>query len=139
MSESISPTYFEDVTAAGIPCPHEDAFVPDGERIYYRVLKSSSVSSDCFLPTVVKDDRPLPQGYDNCIGKSVSVFDDLQVMINSIFRLPFNRGKKKTIGLLKLTANDGVLKQTFDNKNHHSWWRSKAFDIATVEFKEITV
>jgi len=131
--------FFEDLSNTGIRCPHEDAFVPDGQRIYYRVLKSGAASSDCFLPTVVKDDRPLPHGYDNCIGKSVSVFDDLQVMINSIFRLPFNRGKKKTIGLLKLTANDGLLKQTFDNKNHHSWWRSKAFDIATVETKEITV
>ncbi|MBS1631972.1 MAG: hypothetical protein KF825_13795 [Ferruginibacter sp.] len=139
MAESIANTYFEDVIAAGIPCPHEDAFVPDGVKVYYRVLKNNTVSSEYFLPTVVKDDRPLPQGYDNCIGKSVSVFDDLQVMINSIFRLPFNRGKKKTIGLLKLTANDGLLKQTFDNKNHHSWWRSKAFDIATVETKEITV
>lgn len=137
MAESIGNTYFEDVIATGIPCPHEDAFVPDGKGIYYRVLKSNTASSDCFLPTVVKDDRPLPQGYDNCIEKSVSVFDDLQVMINSIFRLPFKRGKKKTIGLLKLTANDGLLKQTFANKNHHSWWRSKAFDIATVATKEI--
>ena len=135
----IDTTYFEDLAATGITCPHEDAFVPDGERIYYRVLKSSTVSSDYFLPTEVKDNRPLPQDYDNCIGKSVSVFDDLEVMINSIFRLPFNRGKKKTIGLLKLTANDGLLKQTFDNKNHHSWWRSKAFDIANVATQEITI
>jgi len=139
MAEGIVNIYFEDVTATGIPCPHKDAFVPDGEKIYYRVLKNSSVSSEYFLPTVVKDDRPLPQGYDNCIGKSVSVFDDLQVMINSIFKLPSNRGKTKTIGLLKLTANDGLLKQTFDDKNHHSWWRSSAFDIATVETKEITI
>lgn len=139
MSVEITNIYFEEVTVVGIPCPHEDAFVPDGVKVYYRVLKNSTVSSEYFLPTAVKDDRPLPQGYDACIGKSVSVFDNLQVMINSIFRLPFNRGKKKTIGLLKLTANDGLLKQTFDNKNHHSWWRSKAFDITTVETKEITV
>jgi hypothetical protein len=131
--------YFEDVEGCGIPCPHKDAFVPDGVKVYYRVLKNSTVSSDYFLPTVVKNDRPLPPGFDNCIGKSVSVFDDLQVMINSIFRLPFNRGKIKTIGLLKLTAFDGLLKQTFDNKNHHSWWRSSVFDIATVETEEITI
>lgn len=139
MAESIVTTYFEDVTAAGILCPHEDAFVPDGERLYYRVLKNNLVSSDCFLPTIVKEDRPLPQGYDNCIGKSVSIYDDLEGMINGFFKLPSNRGKRKTIGLLKLTANDGLLKQTFDNKNHHSWWRSNAFDIATVATKEIVL
>ena len=131
--------YFEDLTTTGIPCPHEDAFVPDGERIYYRVLKNSLVSSDSFLPTIVNEDRPLPQGYDNCIGKSVSIYDDLEGMINGFFKLPSNRGKRKTIGLLKLTPNDGLLKQTFDNKNHHSWWRSNTFDIATVATKEIVL
>lgn len=130
--------YFEDLNM-GISCPHEDAFVPDGVKTYFRVLKSSEVNSDCFLPTVVKGDKPLPMGYDDCIGKSVSIYDDLQGMINGFFKLPHNRGKKKHIGVLKLKPNDGLLKQTFDNKNHHSWWRSHAFDVVTVEIQEITV
>lgn len=132
-----SINFFEDLAAVGITCPHTDAFVPGGEKIYFRVLKNSTVSSDNFLPTIIREGRPLPPGYDNCIGKSVSIYDDLDGMINGFFKLPSNRGKRKTIGLLKLALHDGMLKQTFDNKNHYSWWRSTAFDISTVTTKEI--
>ena len=133
---SINTTYFEDLAATGITCPHEDAFVPNGVKTYFRVLKSSEVNSECFLPTTIKTDKPLPDEFDDCIGKSVSIYDSLDGMINGFFRLPHNRGKKKHIGILQLKSNDGVLKQTF-RKSHHSWWRSQAFDIATVTIKEI--
>ncbi len=135
MAEDLS--YFEDLSSVGITCPHEDCFVPDGVKVFYRVLKSNPVTSECFLPTPLKDDRPLPKGYDDCIGKSVSIYDDLDGMINGFFKLPSNKGKKKHIGILKLQAADGRLKQTFDHKNHHSWWRSQAFDITTVTIQEI--
>jgi hypothetical protein len=131
--------YFEDLASVGITCPHEDAFIPDGSKIYYRYIKSGEVSSDSFLPTPVNPDLPLPNGYDECIGKSVSIFDDLDGMINAFFRLPHNKGKKKIIGQFKLTSNDGVLKQTFGNINHHSWWRSHGFDIKSVITKEIEI
>lgn len=133
---SIDTTYFEDLAATGIPCPHIDAFVPDGAKTYFRVLKTNEINSDCFLPTTIKTDKPLPEEFDDCIGKSVSIYDDLEGMINGFFRLPHNRGKKKHIGILQLKSNDGMLKQTF-RKSHHSWWRSQAFDIATVTLKEI--
>jgi hypothetical protein len=129
--------YFEDLNV-GCTCPHEDAFVPDGAKTYFRVLKSNELNSDCFLPTkiAITIDKPLPSGFDDCIGKSVSIFDSLEEMVNGYFKLPHNRGKKKHIGILQLKPNDGVLKQTF-RKSHHSWWRSQAFDIATVTIKEI--
>ncbi|KIO74873.1 hypothetical protein TH53_23885 [Pedobacter lusitanus] len=133
---SIDTTYFENLAATGITCPHEDAFVPDGSKTYFRVLKSSVINSECFLPTAIKTDKPLPDEFDDCIGKSVSIYDSLEGMINGFFKLPHNRGKKKHIGILQLKSNDGMLKQTF-RKSHHSWWRSQAFDIATVAIKEI--
>ncbi len=133
---SVDTTYFEDLAATGITCPHEDAIVPDGSKTYFRVLKSNEINSDCFLPTTIKSDKPLPDEFDDCIGKSVSIFDSLEGMINGFFKLPHNRGKKKHIGILQLKPNDGMLKQTF-SKSHHSWWRSQAFDIATVTIKEI--
>ncbi|SDP94808.1 hypothetical protein SAMN05428975_4000 [Mucilaginibacter sp. OK268] len=132
-------TYFEDLDSTGITCPHEDAFEPDGRKLYYRYIKSGTLSSDSFLPTQVNTSMPLPNGFDACIAKSVSVFDDLDGLINAIFRLPFNRGKKKHIGTFTLNGHDGVLKQTFDNINHHSWWRSNTFDITTVTVKEVEV
>jgi hypothetical protein len=130
--------YFEDLAATGIICPHEDAFRPDGLTPFYRYIKGGVVFSESFLPTTLNPDLPLPKGCDNCIQKSVSVYDDLQSLINGVFKLPHNKGKKKTIGRFCIAQKDGMLKQTF-GKGHHSWWRAKDFDITNVTIQEITV
>jgi hypothetical protein len=137
---NLEPAYFEDLNV-GSTCPHADAFVPKGERTYYRIIKADVVNSDCFLPTPIKEDRPLPDGYDDCIGKSVSIYDDLNGMINGFFKIQAGKKKNRSIkvGLLKLAETDGVLKQTFDNKNHHSWWRSRSFDVSAVTIQEIEI
>lgn len=130
--------YFEDLESTGITCPHEDAFQANGDKIYFRVLKGDEITSESFLPTPIKNERPLPPQCDACILKSVSIYDDLEGLINGYFRLPSNKGKKKRIGILKLNSRDGMLKQTF-GANHHSWWRSTAFDHTKVEMKEIVL
>ncbi len=129
-------TYFEDVAATGMTCPHPDAFEPDGVRVYYRVLKTNSVDSDCFLPTPLRADKPIPKDCDACVQKSVSIYDDLPGMINGYFRTPAGRGKKKHVGVLILQGYDGMLKRTF-GPSHHSWWRSSVFDTTTVTIQEI--
>lgn len=131
--------YFENLDELSINCPHDDAFEPDGIKEFYRVLKSDPATSNCFLPTPLKNGKPLPKGFDDCIGLSVSIYDDLQGMINGFFKLPSNKGKKRLIGILKLKETDGRIKQTFDHKNHHSWWRSNDFDITTVTIKEFVL
>jgi len=125
--------YFEDVAATGMTCPHEDAFEPDGVKVYYRYIKGNAVSSDSFLPTALNPALPPP---DACIQKSVSVYDSLDGLQNGVFKLPHNKGKKKLIGLVKLSTADGVLKRTF-GPGHHSWWRARAFDVTTVIIQEI--
>ncbi|OYU93569.1 MAG: hypothetical protein CFE21_20005 [Bacteroidetes bacterium B1(2017)] len=131
--------YFEDLNV-GCTCPHEDAFFANGEKEYFRVLKVQPVNSDCFLPTPIKADRPLPDGFDDCIGKSVSIYDNLDGMINGFFKMQAGKKKKKQIvvGKIKLNNKDGLIKQTF-GKNHHSWWRSQAFDVAAVTIEEIEI
>lgn len=138
MAES-EKNYFEDLNVECI-CPHEDAVPPDGEKIYFRVLKFNQVNSDCFLPTPLKADRPLPDGFDDCIGKSVSIFDDLNGMINAFFKMQAGKKKKKQIvvGKIQLSEKDGLLKQTF-GKNHYSWWRSQSFNVADVTIQEIEI
>jgi hypothetical protein len=133
-------TYFEDLNV-GCTCPHEDAFVPKGDKTYYRIIKTETVNSECFLPTLIREGRPLPDGFDDCIGKSVSIYDDLQGMINGFFKVQAGKKKNRTIkiGKLQLNETDGVLKQTFDNKNHHSWWRSQAFNIAALTVQHIEI
>ena len=113
-------TYFEDLAATRITCPHKDAFVPNGATPFYRYIKGGEVSSDSFLPTTLNPDLPLPKECDACVLKSVSLYDDLQSLINGVFKLPHNKGKKKTIGLICISEKDGMLKQTF-GKGHHSW------------------
>ena len=103
-------TYFEDLAATGMTCPHPDAFEPDGAKVYYRVLKSDEITSDAFLPTPMKPDRPIPKECDACVRKSVSIYDDLQGMINGYFKTQAGKGKKKYIGVVKLQAHDGMLK-----------------------------
>lgn len=129
-------TYFEDLAATGLPCPHVDAFAPDGERVFYRVLKANEATSDCFLPRRLNPARPIPKECDGCVQKSVSIYDDLQGVINGYFKTHAGKGKKKHIGVLTLQPHDGMLKQTF-GPGHHSWWRSSAFDTATVTIQEI--
>jgi hypothetical protein len=131
-------SYFEDLNV-GITCPHEDAFAPDGSKVFYRYIHRDIAKSESFLPTPIREDRPLPAAYDDCIGKSVSIFDDIRGLLNGVFKLPHHKGKKRTIGLLTLTPNDGVIKQTFDNPNHHSWWRSQQFDHTVVQTQEIVI
>lgn len=128
--------YFEDLATTGMACPHPDAFEPDGQKMYYRVLRSSAVTSDCFLPTPMKPDKPIPKECDACVQKSVSIYDNLPGMLNGYFRTQAGKGKKKHIGVMTLQAHDGMLKRTF-GPGHHSWWRAQGFDTTTVTIQEI--
>lgn len=116
--------YFEDLTALKIVCPHIDAFSPDGQKQYFRVIKGDEPTSECFLPTPPKPGKPQP---DDCVCKSVSVFDDLEILKNAYFRIPAFKKKSENVAVLTLTEECGLLKQTF-SPSHHSWWRSKKFN-----------
>ena len=129
-----SSTYFEDLAATGITCPHEDAFVPDGRQEYYRVLKHNRAISDSFLPTKIKENRNFKP--DACIAKSVSIYDIMEGLINGYFKTPAHKKKQRLIGVLLLTPKDGMLKQTF-SAGHHSWWRSRAFEPECVTIKKV--
>jgi hypothetical protein len=131
--DSMNIEYFEDLVVTGITCPPTDAFSPNGELEYYRVLKNNPPVSDNFLPTILKEGKPKP---DACISKAVSIYDNLQGLINGYFRTPAGKKKKSLIGELKLKPEDGMLKQTFA-AGHHSWWRSKEFDPASVTVREV--
>ena len=128
-------TYFEDLNV-GCTCPHEDAFVPDGEKVYYRKLKANSATDHSFIAPPFNE--ALMDRADACIQKSLSVFDDLDALINAVIKIQAGKKKTKKIAILKLTSKDGLLKQTF-GKNHHSWWRSQAFDVNAVTIQEVEI
>ena len=124
--------YFEDLAAMEITCPHKDAFSPDGKQQYFRVIKGDAADSDSFLPTPLKTEyRP-----DECICKSVSVFDDLEALKSGYFKNPARKKKPRNVAVLTLTEKCGLLKQTFA-AGHHSWWRSKEFNPASAGITRI--
>jgi len=123
--------YFEDLTNCG-DCPHADAFQPDGVTLYYRVIKQLPVTSDSFLPTLVREGMEI----DPCIAKSVSIYDSPNGIRNGYSRIPALRNKPGFIATLVLRPEDGMVKQTFNN-GHHSWWRSTEFDHTTVTVQQV--
>lgn len=126
-------TYFENLQETGITCPHEDAFSPKGNVVYYRVLKHNPPTSDDFLPTNMREGKHKP---DACIQKAVSVSDSLEGLLNGYFKTPAHKKKNRVIGMITLKTEDGKLKQTFA-VGHHSWWRSQAFNPVTVSVQEV--
>ena len=134
MAESVI-NYFEDLNV-GCTCPHEDAFVPDGEKVYYRKLKGNNAIEDSFVAPPFNES--LIDRADACIQKSLSLFDDIDVLINAVIKIQSGKKKSKRIAVLKLSPSDGMVKQTF-GKNHHSWWRSQLFDVASVTIQEIEI
>lgn len=132
MSE-ITIEFFEDLTGLGVACPHIDSFLPDGQKVYFRVIKENPATSDCFLPTPLKEGIPKP---DECIAKSVSIFDNLERLVNGYFRTPAHKKKTRNIAVLTLTSKCGLLKQTFA-ESHYSWWRSKEFQPEGVAVTEV--
>jgi hypothetical protein len=118
--------YFEDLNNCGV-CPPEDAFQPDGETLYYRVIRQNPVTSDSFLPTPLREGI----GIDPCIAKSVSIYDSPDGIRNGYSKTPALKNKPGFIATIILRPQDGLLKQTFSN-GHHSWWRSTEFNFETV-------
>lgn len=130
----LSIKYFEDLATTGITCPPEDAFIPDGKQKYFHVLKHNPATSNCFLPTKIKEDSRIKP--DACIAKSVSLSNSLEGLINAYYKTPAYKKKQRLIGVLRLTHKDGLLKQTFAT-GHYSWWRSKAFEPESVNIEMV--
>ena len=97
------------------------------------MLKHKPVTSESFLPTIPKKGK---SKLDACIAKSVSLSDSLEGLINAYFRIPAYKKKQRIIGVLTLTPNDGMLKQTFA-EGHRSWWRSCSFEPESVTIKTV--
>jgi len=63
----------------------------------------------------------------------VSVFAELDDAKN-LLKLP--KFKRANIAELHLQEQDGKIKKTF-KKSHHSWWRSKSFNVNNAKIIEL--
>jgi hypothetical protein len=71
---------------------------------------------------------------DECVARSLSVFDDLAAAERLKRLLPAMRSKP--IFQLDLLEKDGLVQQTGNDEHHFSWWRSTEFDLETIKIIE---
>lgn len=128
--------YFEDLHVEGQSCPPPDVSVPNGEKEYFRALNGNPPTPECFISHRLK--FPTKSFSDECEARSLSLSDTIDGLINGYYKIPAIRRRHKVaiIGSIFLKDTDGHVKQT-GAKSHHSWWRSQAFDTATVTIQEI--
>lgn len=112
-------TYFEILPDA---CPELDAKAHDG--VVYRLV-SEPISETDFLSHRAL--FPNAQFHaTECRARSISVFTSIEAA-KLLLGMPKNAGKK-IVGI-RLVHTAGVMKRTGKADHHHSWWRSKDFQI----------
>ncbi len=121
--------WFEELPAS---CPPSDA--SDSKGIFYRVSHGNPAESrDFFSQRFLAPDKQFKgEGIDECIVRAVSVFAELNDAKN-LLKLP--KFKNANIARLHLLEQDGKIKKTF-KKSHHSWWRSKSFNVNNAKIIE---
>lgn len=110
-------------------CPPSDAIVPEN-IIVYRFCRELNPTEDDFISHRKLWPDKRFDGVDECLARSLSVIDDLEICKN---RLKLPRMKNfNSIYEVRLGVNDGLIKKTFPDPNHYSWWRAKSFIIDNI-------
>lgn len=118
--------WFEDLPEK---CPPKEAFIPNGMKVY-RFSSSEIPSDNDFISHRLLNPEKVFNGIDECIARSLSVFDNLEAC-NNRCKLPRNRKRFKSILEVNLRDGDGLVLKTFKDPNHFSWWRSNSFNFET--------
>lgn len=107
-------------------CPPKDAKDCNGD--FYRIANGNPTqSADFFSQRRLAPDKVFKgKGIDECIARAVSLFANLE---DAKKRLKLPKFKRANIAIVELHAKDGVIKKTFAD-SHHSWWRTKDFDVS---------
>ncbi|WP_345844267.1 hypothetical protein [Shewanella algae] len=107
-------------------CPPTDAKTPDGQE-YFRLIENEIIESDDFIShRKIWPNKAFH--VSECRARSVSVYSDIEEC-RAIKKLPAHKQKK--IAKVILKKDDGYIKQTGQNKEHYSWWRTRSFNYET--------
>lgn len=128
--------YFEDLEITGTTCPPKDAYLPDGKKEYYRVVKHNPATTECFFSHRKK--YPAKIFDDECEARYLSTSATIEILLNSYFRTPAHKKKTILIAILVLKPEDGLVKQTY-SAGHYSWWRSITFDPNSVKVEKVVL
>ena len=111
-------------------CPPEDAFEPNGMQVY-RLATSENTEEIDFQSQRALNPNKTFIGIDECIARSLSVYNEIGKCWNMI-KLPFYKNRWKAVLGIELNNSDGLVKKTFKDPNHYSWWRTTNFELTKV-------
>jgi len=116
-------------------CPPDKAFEPNNFKVF-RLATTESVDEIDFQSQRALKPTAKFMGVDECVARSVSVFNEINKCLN-LAKLPMYKNKWKAVLEIELNQNDGLALKTFKDPNHYSWWRSTNFDINNSKLKTI--
>ena len=109
-------------------CPPSDAVPPEG--VYFRAV-SADCSEDDFIPYARLYPKRHYKGAMACKSRALSIYSNMEDCINAT-KLPALQNLGQThIAKVTLTEKDGVVQKERNKGSHHSWWRTRDFDIKT--------
>jgi len=122
--------WFEDLPEG---CPSKKSSEPDNQDYFRLINKRTPKCKDFWSYKKLIPDKP----YENacpCEIRAVSIFNS----IDGAIRLKkVAAHKKKHIGKIQLTYNDGKILKTGKDETHYAWWRPTGFDPASCSVVEI--
>ena len=106
-------------------CPPSEAFPPDGSSFYRIVNSFPPTPSDFYSKRKL---YPLAIFNANeCIARAISVYKSYEACY-TITKLPKYKSKTNFVVSINLPPSSGVVMQTFNDKNHYSWWCTANFN-----------
>ncbi|NEV94471.1 hypothetical protein G3567_09990 [Psychroflexus sp. YR1-1] len=116
-------------------CPPEKAFEPNDFKVF-RLATNKNIDESDFQSQRALKPKAKFKGVDECIARSISVFDEINKCLN-MAKLPLYKNKWKAVLEIELNESDGLALKTFKDPCHYSWWRSTTFDINNSILKTI--
>lgn len=107
-------------------CPPDSAYPPNGKAFFRMAFQFPPTEEDFFSKRRQGGPNKNFLGVDECIVRSVSLYDNLDDMLNGR-RLPRLKRKSFIVRII-LPTNSGLISKTFRSKSHFSWWRSKGYN-----------
>jgi hypothetical protein len=106
-------------------CPPAEAKSPNGDQFYRLVTIFPPTRQDFHSYRMLYPTRSFQLG--ECIARAVSLMVSYEDCGN-IMKLPRYKSNNRTVIMIILPPESGMVLQTGLNRSHFSWWRAMNFD-----------
>ena len=105
-------------------CPPNDAFPPDQESPFYRLIEGSEPTAIDFHSHRMRW-PDMNFNAEECIARAVSIHNNID-SCKKVRKYPTQKNKKMI--KIILSEKSGVIKRQGRSGGHFSWWRTKEFN-----------